>query len=639
MVRRRILALTAVLTVAFGLCGNADARHIYKSVGPDGRVTYSDRPPPAVDGGHTETLVIPSDPANYPPPESAPPAAPLPGAGGTAIPTDPGNAAAAIAPGSDGGTGDANAAGIAPGSGSGGGVGGASGGGGGGAGGGGSSGSGGASSSGGGAAPTADSPAAPASSPSPVAVPSPSGPTESTRSDLGTATDSPPPVATRDASPDQVPTDQTSSLDSRSADSTLSPQSPSPQPANPPVAQPSPPSVSPQAVPPGPDAAQCSSPISPPFNPAAISYEGFVLMPFEVGLSYAMGAMAYRPDGDVGTDDPDGFGGSLLIAGSERSFRVFEISIPAPSMERNSRARLLRSGRVESGQCSDLSRPILGGLLVDDDAIYWTCRAFYNVTPQSQARTGRVSINFTGATAVDSIGSVPSSQHSNRWAGYLTRIPRPWCDEFTPGMCYGAGLSGVPGRGSGSQAPALFAWNAPAPERIQVLLNYPYNSADEMPMEYSLGDRWHSGSWVRTTAGEAFIAGGRIGGVGRAQDDKCCYGNPDTCALRLGVSSTAEQNKTYHCDPYFAKLRLHRSADMATVVTGEVPPHRVLPYAELDITRILEEQSSNHNYEITGMATDGLRLFVLQKNADSFSHRYDRYPIVHVFKLPGERCD
>lgn len=52
----KFLALAAVLTVAdSGLSSLAQAQQVYRIVGPDGKVTFSDQPPPAASGGKVST--------------------------------------------------------------------------------------------------------------------------------------------------------------------------------------------------------------------------------------------------------------------------------------------------------------------------------------------------------------------------------------------------------------------------------------------------------------------------------------------------------------------------------------------------------------------------------------------------------
>jgi glutaredoxin len=58
MVRVRLAAIAAV--VGLSLCGANALAQVYRIVGPDGRVTFSDRPPPDAKGTPAQTLQLPA---------------------------------------------------------------------------------------------------------------------------------------------------------------------------------------------------------------------------------------------------------------------------------------------------------------------------------------------------------------------------------------------------------------------------------------------------------------------------------------------------------------------------------------------------------------------------------------------------
>lgn len=79
----RVLWLAALL--AFGVAGDAWAQRVYKSVGPDGKVTFTDKPPAGQEPPAAPAAAAPAAPAA----QSSPGAAPAPAGSAAAAQMDP----------------------------------------------------------------------------------------------------------------------------------------------------------------------------------------------------------------------------------------------------------------------------------------------------------------------------------------------------------------------------------------------------------------------------------------------------------------------------------------------------------------------------------------------------------------------
>lgn len=654
MVERRDIIAAFLIAFTVAGAGKVDGRTVYKTVDAEGRTVYSDRPPSNPAGRAVERLEVPVGDSVTP--SAQPGVAEAEGA----EPAPAGVQTQSIEEGSEGSD-PGSAADSSPLSGGPAGV-GSAGGGGGGSGGGGSSASSasGSGPAGGGAVdrgqvpPT--SPVAP--TPAPVSPAAPALPTGGTATRDGQGVPGtqpvppPPPVAS---------TDTTTVIDVSGDDppppDEPPPAAPAPAPAvlpgappQAPVVDSSPVSPAPAPAPatpltfdPAPQGQSCDAADTVRISPVDVRYLGAIRVPVENSssrgrLGGAMGVIAYRPDGDAGGED-DGFPGSLYMAGHRNDSKVFEFTIPAPSITPPyPRAEGLRVGSVMGTLCQQFNGPdYLGGMLVVDDQIIWTCRQYYNVSPEPRAVLGSTNLSLTTQRH---LGLVAGGRiHSNQWAGYITRLPDEWCSKYTADRCLASGLSGVPGRSSGSSGPGLMAWSLSDIESITRLVHYPYHGGHD-PAGWTSGDQWFGAAWVKTSEGQSMVFGGRVSNNGRPAGQECCYGKPEYCSAQLGipVGRLANSGKGYHCDPYKPVLRFYDANDLAGVATGALDTNRAVAYAEIDLTSTFEANGRWYDHIVAGAAFDGKHLYVVQHRGDETSATYLPYPLIHVYSIPGEAC-
>jgi len=361
--------------------------------------------------------------------------------------------------------------------------------------------------------------------------------------------------------------------------------------------------------------------------------------------------LAFRPEGDPeGTQD--GFFGSLFTVGHAHHQMVAELGIPEPMISPNKIASDLNTAPFINGftEMTNGLGPILnkgngwrvGGLYIIPQQIatpscrlYWNAYRYYNVAGEDLDSLGCSNVNLgdpqaRGRWHIGERDSDNGNFHVQKTAGYIFAIPDYWAEENLGGSNYlASGLTGVPGQGTSSAGPAIYAYKpwqldggTPPEQGREIMaveiLRYPNKDGKKLD-QHNLADRWHSGIWLTTeTRSAAMFCGSKSLG-------EVYYGPAKS-------SDACSQAKGYHGDPYETQCIFYDPKDLAAVVKGERESWQVQPYYRWSPTDFFPTCFGH----ITGAALDHKNniLYIVQPGADDDPSRsMEKYPLIHAFKI------
>jgi hypothetical protein len=361
------------------------------------------------------------------------------------------------------------------------------------------------------------------------------------------------------------------------------------------------------------------------------------------------GVITFHSKGDPDGVD-DGFPGSLFVVGHVDN-KVGQISIPAPQFFEEDELEslpiaesLMNFEEVTSGKGPAITKSgwVMQGLEVFKDKLLFTSHPYYNTAQINTAGFGMQNLPvdsesargfcFLGDNDPDLRG--PAEFHSSKTAGYLFQAPPAFCKEHLNGKCMIAGLTGVPGQGSSSWGPAMYAFDplehGEKPTEGCVydalpLLYYPFDP-NNREIRYSVSgftrtNRYRSGAWVCTRTHCAIVF---IGSVGRGEE---FYDHRINVPGSCGHSGT----QGYHAPPYESVLLFYDPADIAKSAAGSLQPWEVQPKAEARVKEVIP--TCRGNLEGLAYDKDNQLLYLYQPGVDLTRDLIEEYPIVHVYKL------
>ncbi len=379
-------------------------------------------------------------------------------------------------------------------------------------------------------------------------------------------------------------------------------------------------------------------------NPESdMEYLGAFRLPDEEsnGTSWSYGGhgMGYYPVGDPGGES-DGFPGSLFSISHPYQNFVSEFSIPVPVISPDKNvddlpvATTLKSFvDVTAGrQTGGLTGTTLGDVQYyprqgaqTTDKLYWVMYEYY-LPDQDEVSFGWCELDFAdlqsqGTWRLDDFPFAATSK-------YLFDIPQGWADAHTPGKYLAGGRCRIVN--SGSWGPALYAfgpWNDgnPPPDGVSLdaveLLKY---DSDRTLRDFSHSDDWADGAWLTVGSKSSVILAGlralrtKASGAeyyGEAGVDGCGY-------------------KGYHAEPYYGAILFYDPHLVAQIVQGNIEPHEVQPYAELNVEDYVFEQGCRRGI-LGGVGYDRQRnlLYVMERYVEGY---YANKPIVHVFRVSDQ---
>lgn len=343
------------------------------------------------------------------------------------------------------------------------------------------------------------------------------------------------------------------------------------------------------------------------------------------------GVLALNPDGDQGGPD-DGHPGSLYLSGHIREEQVAEINIPTPVRSATKRwqdlpsARVLTSFKDPTGGLRD-STGIpsgdfrLGGMVVFNGKLYWTCYRWYNVAGAQHPSHG--ACELLSASNLSSKGVwFLGDYHSQMVGGPITVIPRDVADQHLGGKRLASGLQVTTGRATTSHGPSLFAFQVPSspPANLSKLTVDPlvYYPSTNPLQDYVACDAWRGVSWI-SSGGRATVLF-----TGKKSYGESFYGE--------GRPGDCEPWKGYHCDPYDFIITFYNPADLIAVAKGQRSPYTAKPYKSYSVKAQMWPKCDGR---LGGCAFDERLgyLYVVQPAAYQEMADGPRLPLIHVWKL------
>ncbi len=389
--------------------------------------------------------------------------------------------------------------------------------------------------------------------------------------------------------------------------------------------------------------------------PEDLVYQGAFRFPQTEGdasrWSYGGSSLAYNPSGDSGGSD-DGYPGSLFSVGHAHHQLVAEISIPKPviSPEKETRALPVAkqlqpfadiTGGLIKAALPDIHPRIVGGLSFLEPQlgqktpkIYWTIFLYYNVTATDFLSHGWSELNLLQPNAQGVWHLGPRNSGNPQWNsmkhnGYLFDVPRAWADRNLKGQYLVSGHQVGTGCGNynSSAGPALFAfapWQYPSANpppygaELEATPLLWYRCEDGPRIDHEPCDEWSGGAWIEQENKAAVLI------VGRKSLGERRYGLP--------APGDCETAKGWHCDPYEPQILFYDPEELALAARGLKKPWEISPYARMTPKGHLWPTC---HWRLPGAALDRQRglLYIVQYAADGTVSVYEKYPLVHVFKI------
>ena len=380
--------------------------------------------------------------------------------------------------------------------------------------------------------------------------------------------------------------------------------------------------------------------------PRALEYLGAFRLPPDAGeppatWDWGGQAMTYRPDGDPGGPE-DGFPGSLLVTGFDGECLVAEITIPAPSMDRDPEALPAASflqpfADVRGGlfpAFTELPRagiewlPAQPGETAPHLWLAWG-QHYQEPGPEVAPTHARCRLDLADPRTEGPwwVGTAAENEAGLIYAvnDYLFAIPPAWARTHVGGRALATGRFRDGGwSGMGPELVAIGPWleGDPPPPGTELpytpLIRYsvvglgPHRLAG-----YSAADEWSGGAWIDGAAGAAVVFAGTKGsgytwygfqtpeGVppapGWPEGAPCVYEVGDVmCTRPDGETPCTEEDmapcrdaaveiesRGWWASSFDAVLLFYDPDILAAVAGGRATPWEPQPYAVLDVDDVL----------------------------------------------------
>jgi len=377
--------------------------------------------------------------------------------------------------------------------------------------------------------------------------------------------------------------------------------------------------------------------------------------------SYGGQGMCFYPKGNPNRNPTTELPGSLFIIGrhSNNTYRVAEVSIPKSVISNNKNLKRLpvakmlqlfadltggkQSGALAGGhRMTDIqyiSKELSGS---QDDYIYWLLFEFYLPPCQSLilGRTKGTDFSICEYSAICPAEGLWRVKNVCAAAvqRYMFTIPKSFADKYLNGKYLAVGRFRV--LNGGSWGPALFAiapWkyenvqgnipNGTVIDGVKLIFypghDKPYHLNDKRMLEdFSNGDEWSDGVWITIGKKSAIIIAGRKA-LRTMKNGLEYYGLPGP------YGSFA---KGFQAEPYYHVLLFYDPKDVVKVIKRKIKPYEIQPYTFFQFEKYLFKPG---NGGFGGVAYDQEHqlLYIIERDVGRFGAKYDRSPIVHVFKI------
>ncbi len=380
--------------------------------------------------------------------------------------------------------------------------------------------------------------------------------------------------------------------------------------------------------------------------PSALEYVGAFRLPPDAGeppatWDWGGQAMTYVPGGDP--DGPaDGFPGSLLVTGFDGECLVAEITIPAPTMDRDpailpAAAFLQPFSDVRGGlfpTFTELPRAGIEWLPAQPGEagphIWLTWGQHYQEPGPEVAPThARCDLDLGNPRTEGAwwVGTASENEAGLIYAvnDYLFAIPTSWAAAHTGGRALATGRFRDGGwSGMGPELVAIGPWLEGDPPPPETELPYTplirYSVANRGPHRldgYSAADEWSGGAWIESGSGSAVVFAGTRGSgytwygfqtpadvppaPGWPEGAPCVYTVGDVMCVRpdgetpcteedmapCRDADVEEESRGWWASSFDAVLLLYDPEELAAVAEGREEPWKPQPYAVLDVDRTL----------------------------------------------------